>query len=86
MAEVTKKQIVRWTLNGKRVAANTAGAVKTVELSAKWYGTVNGKPVPLCSDKGKAQKMFAALFSRRSPPRANRYSTSGFSPAAFATA
>jgi integrase/recombinase XerC len=63
MAEVFKKQIIRYTLNGKRVTASTPGAVRTVELSAKWYGTVDGTSVPLCSDKGKAQKMFAARIN-----------------------
>ena len=63
MADVSKKQIVRWTLNGGRVAPNTPGAVKTVVLSEKWYGRVNGKLTPLCSDKGKAQKMLAARIN-----------------------
>jgi hypothetical protein len=63
MAEVFKKQIIRYTLNGKRVTASTPGAVRIVELSAKWYGTVDGTPVPLCSDKGKAQKILAARIN-----------------------
>src|SRR5262245_49984852 len=46
--------------------ADRAGAdllVRTVELSRKWYGTVSGKPVPLCRDKGAAQKLLNKLLT-----------------------
>ncbi len=63
MAEPFKKQIVRYsTPHGRRCSPDTPGAVRTVELSHKWYGTVNGKPVPLCRDKGAAQKLLNKLL------------------------
>jgi hypothetical protein len=58
LADVFKKQTVRYyTPDGKRCGADTPGASRVVELSRKWYGTVSGKPVPLCRDKGAAQKL-----------------------------
>jgi hypothetical protein len=50
-----KKQIVRYyTSDGKRCDADTTGAERRVELPRNWYGTVNGKPVPLGVDKQKS--------------------------------
>jgi integrase/recombinase XerC len=64
LADVFKKQTVRYsTPDGKRCSADTPGALRTVELSRKWYGTVSGKPVPLCRDKGAAQKLLNKLLT-----------------------
>ncbi len=57
MADVFKQQVIRWTLDGKRCPAGTAGAVRTVEESKKWYGTVGRKRVPLSADKRVAVQM-----------------------------
>jgi integrase len=64
LADVFKKQSVRYyTPDGKRCTPNTPGASRTVELSRKWYGTVSGKAVPLCRDKGAAQKLLNKLLT-----------------------
>src|SRR5262245_42649726 len=64
MADVFKKQTVRYyTQDGKRCGADTPGASRVVELSRNWYGTVSGKPVPLCRDKGAAQKLLNKLLT-----------------------
>src|SRR5262249_33133037 len=64
LADVFKKQTVRYyTPDGKRCTADTPGASRTVELSHKWYGTVNGKPAPLCRDKGASQKLLNKLLT-----------------------
>src|SRR5262245_65681894 len=64
MAEPFRRQTVRYSApDGKRCTADTPGAVRTVELSRKWYGTVNGKPVPLCRDKGASQKLLNKLLT-----------------------
>jgi excisionase family DNA binding protein len=64
VADVFKKQIVRYyTPDGKRCAADAPVASRTVELSRNWYGTVNGKAVPLCRDKGAAQKLLNKLLT-----------------------
>ena len=64
MGDVFKKQIVRWcTPEGKRCSKHTPGAVKKMERSKKWYGTVDAKQVPLCSDKAKSQQMLRKLLT-----------------------
>jgi integrase len=64
VADVFKKQTVRYhTTDNQRCSADTPGAVRIVELSRKWYGTVNGKPVPLCRDKGASQKLLNKLLT-----------------------
>jgi integrase len=64
LADVFKKQTVRYyTPDGKRCGADTPGASRVVELSRKWYGTVSGKPVPLCRDKGASQKLLNKLLT-----------------------
>jgi excisionase family DNA binding protein len=64
LADVFKKQTVRYyTPDGKRCAPETPGASKSVEESRKWYGSVNGKHVPLCRDKGASQKLLNKLLT-----------------------
>lgn len=63
MPEVTKKQTTQWILDGKRVKPGTPGATQRVVLSAKWYGRVNGRPIPLCTDKAKSRQMLARHLS-----------------------
>jgi excisionase family DNA binding protein len=64
MADVFKKQISRYyTSAGRRCEANTPGATRKLQLSRKWYGTVGGKAVPLCSDKTKAQQILNKLLT-----------------------
>jgi integrase len=64
LADVFKKQTVRYcTPDGKRCSADTPGAIRSVELSRKWYGTVSGKSVPLCRDKGASQKLLNKLLT-----------------------
>ena len=64
MADVFKKQTVRYyTPDGKRCSPDTPGANKSVEESRKWYGSVNGKHVPLCRDKGASQKLLNKLLT-----------------------
>jgi hypothetical protein len=64
MAQPFKKQIVRYyTPDGDRCGPDAPGAVRTVELSSKWYGTVGGKAVPLCRDKGASQKLLNKLLT-----------------------
>jgi excisionase family DNA binding protein len=55
--EVFKKQTTVWRLNGRRVPPGTPGAEKDTLESRKWYGTVNGRQVPLCRDKQAAERM-----------------------------
>jgi integrase/recombinase XerC len=63
MADVFKKQVVRWIgLDGGRCKPGTPGAAQHTELSRKWYGTVGGKPVPLCVDKQKSQQLLRKLL------------------------
>jgi len=61
MGSVFKKQTMIWKAAGKRVPANTPGAEKVTIKSAKWYGTVDGKQVPLCRDKQAAERMLRKL-------------------------
>ncbi len=61
MGTVFKKTTTAWKNAGKRVSPDTPGAVKTVIRSAKWYGTVNGRHVPLCRDKQSAERMLRKL-------------------------
>ncbi len=61
MAKVFKKQTTIWKLAGRKVAAGTPGAEKVVIKSGKWYGTVNGRHVPLCRDKQTAERMLRKL-------------------------
>jgi integrase/recombinase XerD len=61
MADLFKKQITEWKLDGRRVPPGTPGAKKVTRESRKWYGTVNGRQVPLCRDKAAAGKMLNKL-------------------------
>ena len=56
-----KKKTTVWMLDGKRVTPQIPGAAKSHILSTKWYGTVNGKHVPLCRDKQAAERMLRKL-------------------------
>ncbi len=62
MSDVFRQQIVRYTLNGRRCKPDTPSAVRTVTSSKKWYGTVNGKRVPLSADKRVAGQMLRKLL------------------------
>lgn len=61
MGSVFKKQTTAWKVGGKKVPAGTPGAVRVTTKSAKWYGTVNGKQVPLCRDRQAADRMLKKL-------------------------
>jgi integrase len=61
MGEVFRKQTTVWKAGGKKMPAGTPGAVKVTLTSAKWYGTVGGRHVPLCRDKQAAQRMLRKL-------------------------
>ena len=63
MGTVFKKQSTAWKLDGKKVPPQTPGAEKVTAESSKWYGTANGKQVPLCRDKQAAQRMLRKLES-----------------------
>src|SRR5262245_15920780 len=63
MAEVFKKQTTAWRLDGKKVSPGTPGAERVKLQSRKWYGTVNGKHVPLCRDKSAAQRLLNKLLT-----------------------
>ena len=63
MGTVFKKQSTAWNLDGKKVPPQTPGAEKVTAESSKWYGTANGKQVPLCRDKQAAQRMLRKLES-----------------------
>ena len=63
MSDVFRKQTTVWKLNGRKVPADSEGAARHVLLSRKWYGTVGGRQVPLCSDKTKAKQILAKLTS-----------------------
>src|SRR5262245_43229298 len=63
MADVFKKQVVRWVgPDGRRCKPGTPGAERRAELSRKWYGTVGGKPVPLCAEKQRSQQLLRKLL------------------------
>jgi hypothetical protein len=55
--DVFKKQTTVWRLDGRKVPQGTPGAKKVTLESRKWYGTVNGRQVPLCRDKQAAERM-----------------------------
>jgi integrase len=60
-----KKTTVRYLdPNGKRCGKEAPGAARVVEKSRKWYGTVNGEQVPLCSDKANAKQTLARLLDK----------------------
>lgn len=61
MGMVFKKQTTSWRVGGKKVPAGTPGAEKVVIRSGKWYGTLNGRHVPLCRDKQGAKRMLRKL-------------------------
>ncbi|MBY0458909.1 MAG: hypothetical protein K2V38_16345, partial [Gemmataceae bacterium] len=63
MAKVFRKVTTTWKLNGRKVPPHTPGAEKVSIESGKWYGTVNGKHVPLSRDKQAAQQMLKKLES-----------------------
>ena len=58
---VFRKQTTAWKVDGKTVPAGTPGAVRVTIKSKKWYGSVNGKHVPLCPDKQAAERMLRKL-------------------------
>jgi hypothetical protein len=52
----------RWQARGRTVSAPlSADGTRIVIESAKWYGTVCGKKVPLCRDKQVAERMLKKL-------------------------
>ncbi len=65
MASMKKKSIVRWVnVDGSRAKPNAPEARKTVEKSAKWYGTFRDadgvkRTVALCKDKAAARMLLA---------------------------
>jgi hypothetical protein len=62
MADVFRKRTVRWfDQDGKRCPPETPGATRRVEDSRKWYGTVDGRHVPLCRDKQGAERLLCKL-------------------------
>jgi excisionase family DNA binding protein len=64
MSDVFKKQTIRYlTPTGRRCGPETPGATRKVELSRKWYGTINGRAIPLCRDKVKSQQMLNKLLN-----------------------
>jgi integrase len=64
MAQLFRKQTVVYrTPEGKKCSKDVPGAMKKVLRSRKWYGTIGGKAVPLCTDKAKAKQMLAKLTS-----------------------
>ena len=65
MGSVFKKTTTAWTCGGKRVSPDTPGAEKAVIRSAKWYGAVDGRHVPLCRDKQAAERMLRKLEADR---------------------
>jgi integrase/recombinase XerC len=52
-----RKKTTVWKLDGKKVPAGTPGASKEVIDSGKWYGTVAGRHVPLCTDYQAATRI-----------------------------
>jgi site-specific recombinase XerC len=46
-----RKPVTHWIKDGKRVPANTPGATPRTRLTAKYYGYVAGREVPLCADR-----------------------------------
>ena len=66
-ARLVRQRVTRWLdANGKRVAPNTPGAEKVVEVSRRWYAEgVPGMPptkrVPLSQDKQTAQAMLSQM-------------------------
>jgi integrase len=59
---VKGRACARWEGRGRTVTAPlSADGTRIVIESAKWYGTVNGKRVPLCRDKQAAERMLKKL-------------------------
>ena len=53
---------MRWMSRGKlRTAPLTENGARIAFESAKWYGTVNGKSVPLCRDKQTAERLLTKM-------------------------
>jgi site-specific recombinase XerC len=46
-----RKPVTHWIKDGKRVPAHTPGAAPRTRLTAKYYGYVAGREVPLCADR-----------------------------------
>ncbi len=63
MSNVWKKQKTVFRLNDRTVPKGIPGAKRVTVNSRKWYGTVNGKQVPLCVDKQAARTMLTKLQS-----------------------
>lgn len=73
--QIFRKQIVRFTLKGKRATSKTTGAKRHVEQSNKFYGTItaNGKrkQVPLTVDRDTSLVMLKRLTRDADVQRAN---------------
>lgn len=59
--DLFKKSIITWKLDGRRVPAGTAGAIRFVSETEKYYAKLNGKHIPLAADKDTSRKMFQKL-------------------------
>ncbi len=59
--ELFRKSIITWKLNGKRVPAGTPGAEKVTTETEKWYAKIDGKHVPLATDKDTSRRMLKKL-------------------------
>ena len=70
MADVFKKQKTDYVLADKPVPAGTPGAVRRGRYSAKYYGTVGGKQIPLATDKQAARRI---LDKRRTDAALDRH-------------
>ena len=58
------KKSARWQSRGRATTAPLSEDGSRIAIdSAKWYGTVNGKKVPLCRDKQAAERMLTKLES-----------------------
>lgn len=73
---VWRKQSVKWTKNGKRVAKGTKGATPTKTLSKRFFGTLrlaNGKrkQQPLTDDKQSSLTLLRRLQTNEDDKRAN---------------
>jgi integrase/recombinase XerC len=58
------RKVARWQGRGRQCSApvNDTGT-RIVVVSQKWFGTVNGRHVPLCRDKQSAEQMLKKLTS-----------------------
>ena len=63
MGDLFKKTTTTFQIDGRRVPTGTPGAVRVTQVSKKWYGTINGKQMPLCRDKAAARTMFNKLLT-----------------------